>query len=600
MANNKKREKKKKRREEKLRKKKHAMRFGSGGGILDVPSSNGGSDDNDEIWDQPAHFFGFTGFSGSAGLLRAMDHERAQLAARYLREDFAMSESEIEDWIAKRDGMKLLGDICNNSAIGRDYGMESLTTVSSGSPAALVTRFADTALRADPEQLDALTALILLKPIADRIDPLKDLAAKGEAALGRDYFERNRSASWTELLDARPWLRVIMRLAETHCQLERAGEAVEILQHAIERVPGFVAAVGLPLAFGLAVRGDLSSLHSVLQAREAARVGLELWTIADLDSLEVNISGAVADMLEALASFAADDRLNASGAFFRANDKTPNLHEALTERDYKYLNMDEAESLLMALDPILEKHPLFAAWLHDGARGYTAEEIEAAKKSYAPPLSALFELGRPTNAQENAPDDYAALGLGREQLSELFRMAGDDALLSSDQENDFYALIHAWIAIGHFGDASYAERLSEIYRRIHLQLGDWSFELVPVVFGRLGISSVKPLNDIVCDKQLSTHYRAAGFDSAAEVAKYHPESRAECTAFLADAMRNYDPAEIEFNGCLICSLIKMGMEETLPDIKRAFDSDSVELIICGEYESVETDLRKAASRLRKE
>ena len=67
--------------------------------------------------------------------------------------------------------------------------------------------------------------------------------------------------------------------------------------------------------------------------------------------------------------------------------------------------------------------------------------------SYAPPVSQLLHLGEP---RRNKSQDYAALGISADAVSELIRMATEDALNDGPQNSNLvWSPVHAWRALGH-------------------------------------------------------------------------------------------------------------------------------------------------------
>ena len=71
----------------------------------------------------------------------------------------------------------------------------------------------------------------------------------------------------------------------------------------------------------------------------------------------------------------------------------------------------------------------------------------------------------------------------------------------------------------------------------------------------------------------------------------YPEAKEPCLLALREQLERYRDNDPALNAFLISYLIDLGSVESLPLVKQAFDSDSVDLMVAGDLEDVEIEFQ---------
>ena len=124
--------------------------------------------------------------------------------------------------------------------------------------------------------------------------------------------------------------------------------------------------------------------------------------------------------------------------------------------------------------------------------GYAVElasELVSSEKAYRSPLDQLLALGESPIGDTGA--NYAALGIGRERVPELVRMALDEELNGGPSESKIvWAPVHAWWALAELRAEEAVVPLLGLLRRIDEQEDDWVGEQVPQVLAKIGPAAI--------------------------------------------------------------------------------------------------------------
>ncbi|WP_439621671.1 hypothetical protein [Gemmata sp.] len=201
--------------------------------------------------------------------------------------------------------------------------------------------------------------------------------------------------------------------------------------------------------------------------------------------------------------------------------------------------------------------------------------------TYAPPVSELLKLGRPDLGRTSI--DYPALGIGSEHVPELIRLMRDESLWESNDElPEWYANIHAWRALGQLRAVEAIEPLLDL---IADQEGDdwndWVIDDVPRVLGEIGVPALAPtlarLNNRRPGQETASNFATA----ATEIARRHPEVRAEVIGHLVRVLQTGLEPEPELNGFIVADLLDLKAVEAWPAIEAAFALGTVDESIAG-------------------
>ena len=212
---------------------------------------------------------------------------------------------------------------------------------------------------------------------------------------------------------------------------------------------------------------------------------------------------------------------------------------------------------------------------------------------YQPPVDKLLTYGQATLGEW--PDYARQLGLGPEHVSELIRMATDDALHHAGTESvEVWAPTHAWRALGQLQAEAAIEPLIGLFP-LHVE-DDWVTQEVPEALGMIGPAAIPALAAFLADASHGVFERTLAATSLGEVGKRHTDAWAECITALARQLEQFEGQDPELNAFLINYLMDLRAVETAPLMERAFAASKVDVTICGDWEDVQIELGLRAVR----
>lgn len=221
---------------------------------------------------------------------------------------------------------------------------------------------------------------------------------------------------------------------------------------------------------------------------------------------------------------------------------------------------------------------------------------------YTDPVSKLIKLGTP----EAAWQDYSALGIDREDITELIRLLQDDELRLMVAPKDlgrgevipeWYAQVHAWRALAQLQAVEAIPALLGILHQIDDDMDDWLSGEAEDVFVKLGTPAVQPLGDYLADEDNPLYARSAASSSLAAIGNTHPGERDRCVEAIATVLGRYENNDEGLNGFLIGDLVEMKAVEQIDLIKRAFEAGAVDEMMNGDVEDVMIDLGLLEERI---
>lgn len=211
------------------------------------------------------------------------------------------------------------------------------------------------------------------------------------------------------------------------------------------------------------------------------------------------------------------------------------------------------------------------------------------EQSYRPPVEALLSLGEPPGRDVSV--DCAALGLGREHVPELIRMAVDPELHSGPQASRIvWAPVHAWRALAALRAVEAVEPLLGLLARLDDGVDDWLAREIPDVLALFGRAALQPAADYLADARHGVWARVTAASCVSHIGVAHPDLRAECVARLAAQLERFATQAENFNGMLVCDLMGLKAVEAAPVIERAFAAGRVDETCGGDWEDVQIEL----------
>jgi hypothetical protein len=209
--------------------------------------------------------------------------------------------------------------------------------------------------------------------------------------------------------------------------------------------------------------------------------------------------------------------------------------------------------------------------------------------SYRPPVDKLLTLGK--TQRHGTGVDYAKLGIRREHVPELIRMATDKALNSGPSDSELvWAPVHAWWALAELRADEAVVPLLSLLPRIHASNDDWVGEDVPRVLGAIGPAAIEPVTTYLADTGHDDWARVATAITLGRIGQAHPETRAVCVARLTAQLERFAAQSKHLNAFLISPLLDLRAVEAAPVMERAFASGPMDEMVQGDWEDVQIEL----------
>lgn len=225
--------------------------------------------------------------------------------------------------------------------------------------------------------------------------------------------------------------------------------------------------------------------------------------------------------------------------------------------------------------------------------------------TYTEPVSKLLKLGRP----EDVWQDYSLLGIAREDIPELLRLAQDNALRYLEPPEDFphnedlpewYAQVHAWRALAQLRAEEAIPVMLGLLHQIDDDDDDWLSSDAHLVFGKIGPAAIEPLKTYLADENNPMYARSTASSSLAEIGNRYPEERERCIQGIAAVLERYESNDVGLNGFLIGDLVDVKAVEQIDLIKRAFEANAVDEFINGDVEDVQIEMGLLEKRITPE
>ncbi len=220
----------------------------------------------------------------------------------------------------------------------------------------------------------------------------------------------------------------------------------------------------------------------------------------------------------------------------------------------------------------------------------------ASSAAYPEPVRALLLVGEDQSEDEAQWQDYAArFGLTEADTDSLIRLACDPALHNEAADSiEAWAPTHAWRALAQLQAGAAVPPLLALLEWLNDDDDIAAEEDLPIVFGIIGAPAIPHIAAFLADRSKPTFAAADAVTGLAEIAKRHPECRAECVEILTRVLEPHADSDSIVNGYAVGSLLGMAAVEAIDAIRAAFHSGVVEPSISGDLEDVEVEfgLRK--------
>ncbi|OPZ88184.1 MAG: hypothetical protein BWY76_00080 [bacterium ADurb.Bin429] len=179
-----------------------------------------------------------------------------------------------------------------------------------------------------------------------------------------------------------------------------------------------------------------------------------------------------------------------------------------------------------------------------------------ATPAYDAPVDQLLKLGDPGGFREPWPN-YPAMGITREQIPGLIRMASDMALIEAPVESrKYWAPLHAARALGELRAAEGVEVLIALIPYTYDD--DTLGEDLPAVFGLIGAPALPALTAFLADDEQDEMARVCAAHAFIFIASFYPDTTQRCATILFKQLMRYEQHPEAVNTFLVGYLIDLG------------------------------------------
>ena len=115
---------------------------------------------------------------------------------------------------------------------------------------------------------------------------------------------------------------------------------------------------------------------------------------------------------------------------------------------------------------------------------------------------------------------------------------------------------------------------------------DWFGPGLSNVLRNAGITALEALRDYLHDHTRWIYGRANAADALTQIAKQQPDLRERAVQIISDELDHASENDPTVNGFLISELLHLDAVEALPVIQRAFEQNSVDEMVAGDWQEV--------------
>jgi hypothetical protein len=195
---------------------------------------------------------------------------------------------------------------------------------------------------------------------------------------------------------------------------------------------------------------------------------------------------------------------------------------------------------------------------------------------YTEPVNQLLKLDSPDQIKDWAT--YLQLGITEADIPELARMAVDRHLFESEDEEAFFALIHAWRTLAELQTDQAIEPLIQALTQWGNQddWWDWESEEMPLVFGRLGARALPALEQVMANPKYQRYARQDAVQCVEKIFARDPSSREACIQILMAQLEKFTRNDPDLNAHLVTTLVMdLKAIESAELVEQAFQANRV-------------------------
>lgn len=212
----------------------------------------------------------------------------------------------------------------------------------------------------------------------------------------------------------------------------------------------------------------------------------------------------------------------------------------------------------------------------------------------------LFKLG--LSWDQAAWPDYSAMDVRPEHTPALISVlkrtrAIWDEYEDYDSEPEAWAPMHAWRALGQFRAVEAIPALLELPDLIDDYDAEIIQEELPQVFASIGPAAIPALTDYLNNPEHDMWALLCAAEGLTQIAKQHPQSRAEIVNTISNALRNFSEQDATYNAFLAGYLKDLKAVEAAPLVEEAFQADQIDETVFGDWEDYQVNVGLLEKRL---
>jgi hypothetical protein len=212
---------------------------------------------------------------------------------------------------------------------------------------------------------------------------------------------------------------------------------------------------------------------------------------------------------------------------------------------------------------------------------------------FSSPVAKLYQLGEKYLRVQEWPNYPEKFGLTREHIPELVGLLNfdcwaeePDAEAQCDDE-DIWAPVHAWRALGQLGGPDVVEPLLNVLHMTDELETDWLDDELPVALAMVGDIALPQLATFLNNQPHGLWAKVGAVEAIAKIGQQHPHVREECIHALEEALAEFEKNDEGLNSFIIYALSRLKAVESAPLVKAAYDADRVDLAVMGDYQDFE-------------
>lgn len=200
----------------------------------------------------------------------------------------------------------------------------------------------------------------------------------------------------------------------------------------------------------------------------------------------------------------------------------------------------------------------------------------------------LFELGNDSRNNDQWLD-YLQYGFDEDDVPELLRLVGDEALHQADIDgNEAWVPMHAWRALGQIGSPAAIEPLLGMFDEIVED--DWALSEFPIVMSMIGEQSIEALTCYLRESNHDEFSCVMAADALKTIAQSYPACRERVILVLSTYLDAPDPTMPTLSGLIVLFLIELDATSSINTLRRLYESKQVDISCAGDLEDVEIAL----------